>query len=100
MFVTDRLKKAWDKDSNLLQTFENYGHKKFYNVGPRINLHPLLKLKITTKHRVLFILSKDRLCIGVMEIGGSFFSYRMPRLGKILPFSLFEWHRQIVGGKY
>ncbi len=36
----------WGKHSSLLQTFVNYGHKKFYNIAPRckyfknrLNLH-------------------------------------------------------------
>jgi hypothetical protein len=33
-----RLKRlAFDKHSNLLQTFVNYGRKKFYNIGPSTN---------------------------------------------------------------
>ncbi len=34
----DRKMLASDKHSSFLQTFVNYGHKKFYNIGPWLSM--------------------------------------------------------------
>ncbi len=52
---------AKEKPSRLLQKFANYGHKPFYNIGPKISVNfPLCYLRshvtrsTLTKHIILF----------------------------------------------